>query len=42
VCQFTAGRVKKEIPSRAKPADSILPVQVLGVLSPYPIVVRVI
>lgn len=39
---LTAGRAKKEIPSRAKPAESSLPVQVCGVLSPYPMVVRVI
>lgn len=32
--KLTAGKAKKEIPRRAKPADSIRPVQVFGVLSP--------
>lgn len=32
--KLTAGRAKKEIPRRAKPADSIRPVHVFGVLSP--------
>lgn len=40
--RLTAGKAKKEIPRRAKPADNIRPVHVFGVLSPYPIVVRVI
>jgi len=39
---LTAGRAKKEIPRRANPADNNRPVHVCGVLSPYPIVVRVI
>lgn len=32
--RLTAGRAKKEIPSRAKPADNRRPVHVCGVLSP--------
>lgn len=31
---LTAGRAKKEIPNRAKPADNKRPVHVCGVLSP--------
>lgn len=31
---LTAGRAKKEIPKRAKPADNKRPVHVCGVLSP--------
>lgn len=39
---LTAGRAKKDTPSRAKQAAKSRPCQVRGVLSPYPIVVRVI
>lgn len=32
--KLTAGKAKNEIPRRAKPAESIRPVHVFGVLSP--------
>ncbi len=39
---LTAGKAKNEMPSKENPADRSRPVQVCGVLSPYPIVVSVI
>ena len=39
---FTAGRAKNEMAKTEKHEATILPVQVLGTVSPYPIVVTVI
>ena len=39
---FTAGRAKNEMANTEKHEATILPVQVLGTVSPYPIVVTVI
>ena len=38
----TAGRAKKEMAKTEKQEATILPTQVLGTVSPYPIVVTVI
>jgi hypothetical protein len=39
---LTAGRAKKEMAKTEKQEATILPIQVLGTVSPYPIVVTVI
>ena len=39
---LTAGRAKKETPIKAKVPASRRPAHVFGVLSPYPMVVKVI
>ena len=38
----TAGRAKKEMANTEKQEATILPIQVLGTVSPYPMVVTVI
>lgn len=40
--QLTAGNAKKEIAKTEKQEATILPIQVFGTVSPYPMVVTVI
>lgn len=41
-CELTAGRAKKDMAKTEKQEATILPIQVWGTVSPYPIVVTVI